>query len=582
VLVQQRKRGKSPQNTPIVTSSAQEMSTEESPAALLPAKPDHSRVPSPAKRLLSAKEMMEYWHSVPEPERSAWFTAYVYRKYPFCDVYQPFSKEELLVFQGNKGKKRIPWNGKILERPDSNCGTLKQPLDPENWERQVYERWGAGDYQIRLNDQHESIHETVTECHIRGLRDWDRYPPVLELNTVVLTHEDNQPYIRWARLKGIKFPGDAGTEQEAREEQEIEMTSVVETMARQNEALTDKVVRMAETSQQKNGTAPVDPASRGQLGAVETVVEGAKQAMGVMGGAMKQMMENQVKAADPEQHVRSAIEMAKLMQPPAGNGNSDLLAIMKLQLDQQEKNAQRSLEQQEKSFTRLIDMQRESHQATVAMLTGRLDSLEKQKSETPASSEENALKTYQRIRSIFRDMEEEEAPANDGPAWLGPVLSLGEKAISGIAETTRNLAAMRNNQSPMATVQDPAQGLPPAPPPPETPQDKEMNMQREYAKMVHRPLVDAIKAGRMGYEFAAGLISEAGQPAYDALVANGYDGLTRFLQGYPPLWNELTLPPIGGVATDKFLREFLDRAKVMDAMQMVKGQPVRKGPTINQ
>ena len=103
-----------------------------------------------------------------------------------------------------------------------------------------------------------------------------------------------------------------------------------------------------------------------------------------------------------------------------------------------------------------------------------------------------------------------------------------------------------------------------------------------YAKMIHPYWVDAMKNGRPGYDFGAALISEAGQGAYDALTKKGYDGVTAFLQGYRPLWDELMLPPLGNIALDKFIVELLDKEKVMMSIQMVKGQPARKGPTVNQ
>lgn len=590
VLVERKKRGRGPKVTASTPEIVPQTPFDDKPPTPIPAKPDHSRVPSPAKRLLPAKEMFEYWHSVPEPERSAWFIAYVYRKYPFCDVYQPFSKEELLVFQNNKGKKRIPWQGKILERPDSNCGSLSQPLDPDTWEQQIYERWGAGDYQIRLNDQHESVHETVTECHIRNLRDWDKYPPVLELNTVVLADEGNQPYIRWARLKGIKFPGDAETEQATREGEDIEMASVVETMARQNEALTDKVVEMAERRQAQTpsaGTPPVDVAARAQLGGIETVVDASKQGFKMLGDAMTQLTQNQIKSADPGEQLKQAVEIAKLMAP-ASSGSSDLVKIMELQLTQTREEAKRQLDQQEKNFSRLLESEREHHKEMLGMLTSRLDAMEKQKTE-PVSKEEDALKTYGRIRALVRDLQEEDEPADAGPAWLAPVLGLGEKVIQGIADTTRNLAAMRANQSPGGPViQDVGPELPPTPPQAQPPKDAEMDMRRQYAMQLHKPLIDAIKAGRSGSDFAAAIIAEAGQPAYEMAVAQGYDGLAKILQAHPPLWEELVMPPIGHAAVDKFVNEFLDRARVMEALQMLKGQgqpgqpPVHKGPKVNQ
>jgi len=573
-----KKRG--PKVSPAVDGTEMPVAKDPSP------QPERGKIPPKPKRNMAPIEFFQYWASIPEREREEWFVVYIYRGLPVCDITQTMSEEELRSIAKREKKK-----------PQIYQARLTKPIDPANWQQEMLDRFGAGDYGLRLNDQHPSV-KPNTICYATidkdtggmGFRNWDSYPPVLNLAEVVLTDEANAPYVRWARLRGIQFPHDpdyAVNSENLRGEEEM-AASVVDTMARQVEGLTNKVVSMAEKqSAASAANAPTDPAAKSELAGILAGIananRGAEIGMDFMSKSFGKIIENQAKAADPTEHLKGVVEVAKLLQPPAGNGNSDLLKIMELQITQQREQAKQQLDQQDKSFTRLIESERENHKAIVQMLTSRLDSLEKQESEAPASKEEDALKTYQRIRAIVRDLEEEEAPANDGPAWLAPVLSLGEKAISGIAETTRNLAAMRANQSPMATVEDPAQGLPPAaPPPPETPQDKEMNMKREYAKIIHRPLVDAIKAGRMGYEFAAGFISEAGQPAYDALVSNGYDGVTRFLQAYPPLWKELTLPPIGGVATDKFLREFLDKAKVMEAMQMAKGQPVRKGPTVNQ
>lgn len=529
--------------------------------------------------------MFEYWQSVPEPERSAWFIAYVYRQYPFCDVMQPFSKEELLAFNSAKGKKRIPFKGKMLERPDSNCGTLAQPLDAETWEQQIYERWGAGDYQIRLNDQHESIHGTVTECHIRNLRDWDKYPPVLALNTVVLTDENNAPYLRWARLKGIKFPGDpdeqphaAATEQG--EDDMATAATVAQDAMKHAEKMTERVIEMAK---ERPAAAPAssDANGKGQLAAIDTVAEGAKQTIAMMGGAMKTMLENSLQQNNPREQLKETVAIIKEIIPQqSSNGNSDLLKMMEMQLTASREQARVQLDQQEKNFTRLIDMQRESNAATVRVLEQRIQSLETQKAEPSASKEEDALKTYARIRGLVREIQEEDEPATEGPAWLGPALQFGEKVIGGISDSMKSLAAMRAGQAPPPTITEITPQ--PVPAPQAAPPDPAAETLRQNAMMIHRPLVDAIKAAQPGYDFGAAVIREAGQGAYDFVTKDGYNGVVRLLQSHPPLWQELLLPPIGAATLDKFVAEFLDRNKVMEAIQMMSGQPVRRGPKVNQ
>jgi hypothetical protein len=162
-------------------------------------------------------------------------------------------------------------------------------------------------------------------------------------------------------------------------------------------------------------------------------------------------------------------------------------------------------------------------------------------------------------------------------------MKFGGKVLDGVGEFMRNAAAMRAAQPPPPPVVDVNPGLPQGTPPtPPTAQEQEMNMMQHYAKQIHKPLVDALKQGQPGYDFAAAIISNAGQGPYDQLAGGGYNGITKFLQCYQPLWNELILPPIGGPLLDKFIGEFLDREKVMQSLQMAKGQPPRKGPTVNQ
>ena len=569
VLVGRKKRNGASKDERITTDAAPQSPPNGSPSASIPAMPDHSRVPGPSKRLLGAKEMMEYWLSVPEPERSAWFIAYVYRKYPFCDVYQPFSKAELLIFQQNKGKKRIPYNGKILERPDSNCGSLSQPLDPETWEQQIYERWGAGDYQIRLNDQHESVHETVTECHIRNLRDWERYPPVLALNTVVLTAEDNQPYLRWARLKGIKFPGDPETPElpAVSEESEVQATTV-EKLLEQNRDLTDKVVQMGEKG--TAGPSKEDPTSRGQLGGVETVVEASKQGMKIMGDAMRQVSESQAKASDPNEHLKHVVEIAKLLQPPPAPPSNGNEAILMKMLEQSERNATRQLEQAEKNFSRILDQTKESHTATMEMMKGRMDSLEKQlteaKTQTPTTREEASLDNFIRLKKKLKELDEDEPAASEDPPWL----RLGEKLLDGAGDMLRNIVALRSMATPapqqtVVEVEAPAPAIPPVQ------ENPVLVKNQRIAQMVHPHLVAAMKQGVAGYEFAAAIINEAGQGMYDDISRGGYNGVMEIIKAHQPLLTELLTPPLSGVMLDKFLGEFLERDKAMQCAQMAKG-----------
>lgn len=559
-----KKRGRprvNSQTEPVETIQASVPATpfDPPPADL---QPDHSKVPPKPKRALSPYEFFRYWTSIPKIERDEWFKVYVYRGLPKCDVTQTLSDEQLRAIASQK-----------VRKPETNCGKLTEPIDPEHWKRFMLDTYGAGDYGLRLNDQHPSIKNSICFTTIDAetggpeFRDFDAYPPVLNPAEVVLTEEINKPYIRWARLKGIKFPGDPDTEAPAATQEGEEMATVLDTVMRSNKELTDKVVEMSERAPRGPVVNASDPAARAQLGGIETVVDAAKQSNKILADAMSSVIDRQAKGSDPSERLKETVEIIKLVMP-AKQDNSELLAIFKMQMDSQDKNATRQLEQQEKNFTRILESERENHKTMLGILTGRIDSLEKAKSDAPTTSEEKGLDSYLRIRKKIREVEDEEGGEEDsGPAWM----QFGSKVLDSLTKGMETLATMRapalQTPAPQAAAELPAAAAAPKPQPA---QDSEMV---EYAKKIHKPLVDAIRAGRLGYDFAAVLIMEAGELPYNFLSGSGYDGITKFLQCYPPLWQELLSPPIGGVALEKFIAEFLDREKVAESVRMLKEKP---------
>jgi hypothetical protein len=486
---------------------------------------------------------------------------------PVTDVTQPLSEEELrLIHQ----KKRMA--------PPTNIGKVLLPpiTEAAEWNRWVCENFGAGDYHFKLNDHHPSVKKTIAMCTTKGegsLRNWDSFPPLLhhnehdEIDEVVLTDPLNESYLRWARLQGIKFPGDPGTQSGPRDPEQIEeeddmanTAALIDSTLKSNERLTDRVFEMAK---EKRDAAPPQPDvnARAQLGAVETVTEGAKQMMGVMGQSMKQLMENQTKAADPETHLRQVIDLAKSLMPAPSSGNSELLAMMKMQMDAQQAN-----------FDRVLQMQQAAHDSTLKILTSRLESLEREKQNPAAapSDEEKVLDRLMRIKNKLDDFAGESA-APAGPAWLAPTLDFAGNALDKITTGLGHLRALRENGTaqPAPAQQPTAQELPAAEKPPQ--EDPVLGMKRKYAELIHPHLITALRNGTPGHEFAGALIHETGGVAsYDSIAGGGYNSVLDFLRSSPPLYQELLRPPIGGQMLEKFIAEFLQRDKALQCAALLK------------
>ncbi len=530
----------------------------------------HSRgIPEPRQFDLAPEDFFRYWLDIEKIEPGR-FVLYMYRVLPVCDVLLPLTVEELKAIRDKKAKAPVTYILKLKAPPVEAAA---------DWNRWACETKGAGDYHFKLNDHHPSVKKTIAMCTTKGegaLRDWGTYPPVVEVDQVVLADPLNESYLRWARLAGIKFPGDPGTASAIEPEESEEMASIVETLQNSNLKMQDKIVEMAS---KPAAAAPVDAGSRAQLGAVETIVDASKQGNKILGDAMRTVLESQAKAADPHEHLRSVIEMAKAIQPPPAAPPPDNTAIYMQMMKQNDAN-----------FERILKIQSDSHQAQSAALLARLESMEKQltesrqKPETAASTDEAVLDKYLRIKKKFRELDEEEGgePGNEGPAWLAPALSFGEKIMSNVTSSLQALAAIRTNtpQAP-APMPDPA-ALPVVNAVPE--EDEATKMKKHWAQQMHQPIVSAMRAGSPGYEFAAAVIAEAGPQGYDYLARGGYNGVMDFLRAHPPLFAELMQPPLVSML-DKFIAEFLDGDKVNAALAILKGQAPpqnsHRGPKVN-
>jgi hypothetical protein len=538
----------------------------EAPAADPPADsnvPDHSRVPPVPKASLSPEELIAYHRSIPELERNAWFIGYIYRGLPICDNLQPLSDADIKLIQQKKKKK-----------PVTNIGKLIEPLDPQNWQQQILDKYGAGDYAIRLNDQHPSVRGTVCYCAINPetggdrFRDWDNYPPLLNPEEVVLSEEKNQGYVRWARLHGIKFPGDPQFEEtiEPTEEETTDMAAL-EAVMKQNKDLTDKVLQMASDRPAQPAPQAASAAARAEAGSVETVVEASKQGTRIMGDIMKTVLESNIRNNDPAERMRETIEMAKLLTPPpapANNGASEMMALMKMQM-----------EASDKKWEAIMQMQKDSHKESMEMMKSRLDALEREKSAAPTvsgGSPEAVLDGLIRMKEKLDTLTDSGAPQSSGPAWLEPTLNFAEKAMGNIANGLQGIAALRAAEAQSPRPAAPAAGeLPPAKVI-TTQESKETMERRNHAIMIGPHLIAAMKSGSSGNDFAAALIHQTNQGAYDSLAQNGYQGVVDFLRLHEPLYQELMQPPIGGQALDKFIMEFLDRGKVNESLALLRGE----------
>jgi len=172
-------------NTPLETKKPQRASRKRVKGRDRPDSsftPDPSLIadlPSPpARQTRDAEKFFSYWSRLDRahPDR---VVAYVYRLFPIID-------REIL----NKTK---------------NIAIM--PACPGPDKMAFYAEMGCGDYRIFLNDGMKRNKTICTLLLVEGFRDFDNYPPEIELEDIVLNDPGNAVYIQKMRMKGVNFPG---------------------------------------------------------------------------------------------------------------------------------------------------------------------------------------------------------------------------------------------------------------------------------------------------------------------------------------------------------------------------------------
>jgi len=542
--------------------------------------PDPDRImPRPPGFDLKPEEFFDFWRSIPEGLRRQRIIVYPYRILPVCDVLQPLPFEEL---EQIRLKKRT--------KPSTNLGKLVEPLGPD-WKQEILNRWGAGNYHFKLNDQHPSVKNTICMTTTNwGDHDWDNYPPVLKIEEVVLSDEPkhvNQPYLRWARLHGIRFPGDPDF-YESSEQEENEMANVAAV-----DKLADTVVQLTRDRTNQNQQPPANQD-------VSLGIEAGRQAINFITESVKRSRELDNKAQDPQEYHKNIMEAAaKLTPPPQGNDANAVIQIMQAQMA-----AQRD------SFAQMMQMQQNFQNTLIASMEQRIqfaEAVARRANERvappitptqviPAAPQQNPVGIVDTAVKLIEAVERlrgtvNPADQNGGGFSWGEAIQTGAEVVKTVANSYANA---KYNEAVAAKG-----GQPVPPPTPEQieagtgePQEEsESAMLTNYLKQLHQPLVNALKQNVHGSQFAADLQKQYGQQAYTWLQGQGKQGLVTLLSSYTPLWADCVKFPHFEVFLDQFLA-FGNQAVKPEIVPPRPGRPIptgdgkivhaeHRGPTIN-
>lgn len=564
-----RGRGRPPKHPrpvdgqPVSATQTQDSGGQSKPKA--PPKPPHFKYGSTYPSGQRPDNFFSYLHNL-DPRYQDYMVLYVYRHWPVVRRFKPNDPKD-------KGTTQID---------KLTVGEAPHTLDD------MLHRYGSGDYTILANDQ-VVLKKTITRCNITGLRD-EHHPPVVDLDTLVLTDPTNASYLKDLRLRGVHIPGDP----ESQSQSEGEDMAAVTELTRTVENLTDKVVRVSERAMERQEQSappqaplPVD-ADAAQKG-MAIVAKGAEMAQGMIKSALDRASELTTKQADPLALLQAAVGFAeKIVPKPDGT----MAEVIKMFSDREKLLTDHLFQLQAEriaSTERQIELLRSQPAAQSQAPGSVLNS-------TPQTMPE-MLRQLREVRGELKDIlgvGGEEDKGDSGPGWVQhlPLILTGITVVGGmIANVIHNWAVARTGigapaappppqmdpqtaeQLSASGVQVPGSvpgpvGVPrqsggpgPQAPPPNVRTQSQPQSQEEIMRGYHmllsqleHPLLDSLNQGDTGYDFAGKMIEWQGRMVYDALREQGKDVLITIIRTYPPIWNVVvTIPQRFDLYLDEFL-----------------------------
>ena len=439
----------------------------------------------------------------------------------------------------------------------------------------VERRYGMGDYHIKLNDA--KIGKTICMVNVTGLRNED-YPAVLDVSKVDTADPANRSWMARQRAKGIRFEGDTPEDKE----NSMAEVAAVQALTGSLEKMVGKVADMADKRNAPAQDRSVDQeaVSKG----LDIVAQAANMGNQMMQTAINRLTEQTGKGPDPMDMMERSFSMAKDFleaaksdaQPAAANDHSQIIEIMRMQQEQQQKFHDLLFQMQQSRIDKLEAQltKQETEQHTSMVVAQQPKSLIEQINEMKA------------VKDTMREVLGLEEGGGEKQSWLAenaPMLIQGLSVLGAVISTgLYNLAVIKTGQ-----------GQPAQPPGPEavlTPEQQEamresgipvgghtqpagshfssqpaqsaptmaggddmLTQYHQFLKMIEPSLLKAFQDGATGDEYAETLITLGdngyfgaqlqGAQVYSMVKENGKASIMALIKTYPPIWGVVKLTP---------------------------------------
>ncbi len=487
----------------------------------------------------------------------------------------------------------------------------------------IVHRYGSGDYHLKLNDS--VARRTIAMCTAKGFRDESR-PPILDVDGLDMMDPLNQTYIKNARSRGVKFPGDRESEQE---ENDMANVQAVETLTGALQNTVDKVVDMAQRQANQANQQAGRPSQSIDQSAVEKGLDIVAQAA-TMGNQMIQTAINQASAAqgratDPMAILDKAVEIATAFGTRDGGasnagGHTEVLEIMKMQQAQQQQFHDTLFRFQQDRINQLEHEMREHSTANNTALSA-----------NPPKTLIEQMNEMKAAKDTMRDVLGlgDDNGGGGGSSWTEhlPLIIQGLGVLGSVIATgLHNLAVIKSGQGvPMQppgpdAILTPEQqaemrahgipvgqggGMPSGMPGPQSsgqpgPQSGNMGASagvgamggqqdmltqyHQFLSMIEMPLLKSFQEGESGSDFAEKLLllgdnglfgrQLTGQQVYAMVRENGQPAIMSLIRTYNPIWDVVRLTP---QRWEQFMSDFFNAEAIWDAEEREDTTAAAKG-----
>ena len=483
---------------------------------------------------------------------------YIYRTFPVID------RERVL--NPNTGK---PVKNKCIEGPVDYFPA-----------KDLQHRYGSGDYLLILSDA--QARKTICQCHVETDRDYLNYPPVIDVEDLVVEDPKNRSYLDWRRRNNLPIPGET-----TNNERDSDMgNQVVEQLTGTVERLTD---RLMDNANRRGPEERVEVLPSVDSEAVKLMSEAGASSMRLVENAMNKALSVQAGTQDPLALINSLVNVVEKLNGGRKDDAVLLETLRELKVRNErleEKLTQSQTERLAALETRLTDMVHlQQHPPPVLTPSVPTD---------PLSQIRELAKIKGELKDILdlggRDEGDEDEDGGGGGGgrrrrrgepeepWYAKLLPIAVGlvpfALSAVSSIVHNQAVARTGQgNPVA---------PPAPPPP-TPgtippaleaalQSQDLNQpsnpnnpvstgasQVHPAQLIVNTLKDPMRnhldGGAGGEDFAAWLIEGHGAVYHSMLQQAGKDQIILAIRTFAPDLYQM-LQSLGPKA-DQFIDEFL-------------------------